>query len=410
MFVEIAGALFLAGAVCLIGNLYMLRCEREQLMKFLKDQFSNGNLCAFVHNGCRIVYRLAQPRSGNPTDLPPVCIPGGLAATMATLGKLEVELVQLGFTVLSFDRAGVGFSGKSDSSPSVEECVAELHAVMKTALPNCRKWILVGPSMGSIVAQSFIGRHPDMVSGFVNVDGLPHAFHTRREKFMRAASAYRFMGVAAYIGVMRGVVWHLSRHLLCQFTTEQYPLWVVKSQMNQPAFWAHVAVEMPLMLDLAKDVSERWAPLSVESLSSTLREMLVRVPPAQNGSFDEGFWSPLPVSKFDLPWLSTDAASEVVSQFQRLGSHSSFYLNWQNLAVRVLSARNFDYPGGESFYDAEMKTLIAAEHVLHAILAKPGSVRYVMPHIGHDRLFLQSRCIAQCVLEVWEQTEAAGGG
>lgn len=46
---------------------------------------------------------------GTTTDSPaprhfPVCIPNGLAATMATIGSLHEKLVAQGFTVLSYDR------------------------------------------------------------------------------------------------------------------------------------------------------------------------------------------------------------------------------------------------------------------------------------------------------------------
>jgi hypothetical protein len=52
-----------------------------------------------------------------------------------------------------------------------------------------------------------------------------------------------------------------------------------------------------------------------------------------------------------------------------------------------MSARDFSFPGGgdTSFYDAEMKMWIAAEHNLHALLA--GGRRVAFPRLHHGSLF-----------------------
>jgi hypothetical protein len=101
---------------------------------------------------------------------------------------------------------------------------------------------------------------------------------------------------------------------------------------------------------------------------------------------------------------------------------------WRTLPVKVLSARAFDYAGGSSFYDEEMKWMIAAEHSMHALLGLTEtnynvsdssslrvpslSARYVMPTVGHDQLFLETECIAQCTAEVgnairWKEKSVA---
>jgi hypothetical protein len=64
-----------------------------------------------------------------------------------------------------------------------------------------------------------------------------------------------------------------------------------------------------------------------------------------------------------------------------------------------MSARSYDYPGGKSFYDVDMKRFAAAEHTMHALLAENGA-RYVFPTVGHDKLFLQVDAIVQSVVEI----------
>ena len=57
-----------------------------------------------------------------------------------------------------------------------------------------------------------------------------------------------------------------------------------------------------------------------------------------------------------------------------------------------------------------MKRMIAAEHAMHAVLARDGA-RDVLPQVGHDKVFLQVPLIASLVDEVnksaalWEATK-----
>jgi alpha-beta hydrolase superfamily lysophospholipase len=110
----------------------------------------------------------------------PVCIPNGLGATLVTISALHERLAALGFSVLSYDRAGVGMS---DARPraghaGAAEVVADMKAVMDAVtLPDgvSPRWLLVGPSMGSIVAQCFIAAHPACVAGFLNSASLARA-------------------------------------------------------------------------------------------------------------------------------------------------------------------------------------------------------------------------------------------
>jgi pimeloyl-ACP methyl ester carboxylesterase len=44
------------------------------------------------------------------------------------------------------------------------------------------KWISVGGSMGANVTNAFIAIYPGKLAGFVNLDGLPHAFLTYSAK------------------------------------------------------------------------------------------------------------------------------------------------------------------------------------------------------------------------------------
>jgi hypothetical protein len=108
-----------------------------------------------------------------PSKYPPVCIPNGLGATAVLISQMQEKLVEQGFAVLSFDRLGVGMSDPnlSKENPTAVDVVKEMDFVMEAVKPG-KKWILLGPSMGSIVAQCYISMFSEKVVGFLNMDGL----------------------------------------------------------------------------------------------------------------------------------------------------------------------------------------------------------------------------------------------
>ena len=74
--------------------------------------------------------------------------------------------------------------------PTVEELVADMDYIMSQFLAADQKWVLLGPSMGSIVAQSYMWRHPEKVVGLLNMDGFPHGFCDKRAKFVDQAGMH----------------------------------------------------------------------------------------------------------------------------------------------------------------------------------------------------------------------------
>lgn len=88
------------------------------------------------------------------------------------------------------------------------------------------------------------------------------------------------------------------------------------------------------------------------------------------------------------------------------------WLVWQRLAVRVLSARSYDFGVASPWYDPEMQTLAGAEHSLHALLpgGEGAGARVVFPRRSHAKMFfgLQHFVVEQ-VEEVAARTMAAGG-
>ena len=168
-----------AGAVCFallavctltgVGPLILAICRRADARLLASALEPAPVACVRLQdvNGRRLAVRWSPAAGG---ALPPVCIPNGLGATLVTISKLHERLHALGFPVLSYDRVGVGMSEPRrgpGSHAGAEETVADMHAVMEQCAPGAR-WLLVGPSMGSIVAQCYLAKHPASVAGFLN--------------------------------------------------------------------------------------------------------------------------------------------------------------------------------------------------------------------------------------------------
>eukprot|EP00759_Apiculatamorpha_spiralis_P051962 PhF_6_TR5561/c0_g1_i1/m.7951 len=234
-----------------------------------------------------------------------IVIPNGLAATMATIGAIHSALVAQGYDVLSYDREGVGLSCWNNTVPSqkatAEDCIQDLYDIMQSVNPGCTDWIMVGPSMGSIVAQCFLMKFGSMVKGFVNVDGLPHSFYLVRDKFEKAGKFYKVASVMCYAGFLRPFLL-FARKLFALIATHDFPVTILAAQMNLPQFWSSTGREMYLMMDLAKYASNGWGEIACHALPVTIAETLANTRPEANGRYDVGTasWVQLPRSAAEV--------------------------------------------------------------------------------------------------------------
>ncbi len=397
-------ALFVVIGLQLVAAL--LRFRDRQLMRETKDRLVRSGQLRFVstRHGHKLAVRYTMPRKDHPCPRKyPVVIPNGLAATLATIGAIQDALVKEGFSVLSYDRLGVGLSdeNKTGKVPTVEEVNDDLYEVMCSVAPATQKWILFGPSMGSIAGQCFLGAHSDMVVAFMNLDGLAHPFHHLRKGFLRFGMMYKFNSYVAYTGMMRPMLFFM-RSFLKKFESSMFSVDFISAQMNSPEFYYNVGIEMVLMMDQAKRASDLWGPVSLDRLDDATIVTLASVRPTQNGLYAGGVWTPLPRSRHELgtDWALTADVAALKSELLAKAT-SPLAVFWQSLVVRSMSSRFYDYPGGKSFMKDEFKMKAAAEHAMLTLLAKNG-VRYTFPTIGHNKLFLEVECAVKCVVEIDE--------
>jgi hypothetical protein len=248
--------------------------------------------------------------------------------------------------------------------------------------------------------------HPEKVAGFLNMDGFAAPFSAKGDKFSSASRMYKVFAALSSLGVIRPFLALFGAGLFSKFATETFPVAAISAQMNQRRFWLNTSLEFKLMISLAEMATKSgWGGLDILRMSEDDVESLARARPACNGDLVDGVWteSALGRSKAELgaSWLEQDPRWEGLASKARQPGVSPLGAVLANIPTRVMSARDYNYFGGDSFYDLEMKKWAAAEHSLHAIVARNGR-RYVFPALSHQNIFLNTAAIVQCMKEIDE--------
>src|SRR5579884_1554423 len=129
-------------------------------------------------NGLRL--HLLEAGEGEPT----VILESGIAATILNWRAVQSRVAQ--FTrVVSYDRAGLGFSGGARTARTPSNIVEELrYALSRAGIPP--PYVLVGHSFGGLVMRWFALRYPQEVGALILIDALrpedwtPLSDHQRR--------------------------------------------------------------------------------------------------------------------------------------------------------------------------------------------------------------------------------------
>jgi pimeloyl-ACP methyl ester carboxylesterase len=137
--------------------------------------------------------------AGSPT----VILESGLAASSLSWRIVQEEIAK--FTrVISYDRAGLGWSDPAPAQPTLARLVSDLHGLLRTVPPP---YILVAHSFGSAVVSAYSRRFGDNIRGLALVDPLrPEDWSPlpddRRRMLARAVRLSRRGATLARLGVV----------------------------------------------------------------------------------------------------------------------------------------------------------------------------------------------------------------
>lgn len=136
-------------------------------------------------NDKKIYYTVAKPSSVATSFTTLLCI-HGLGSTNSFYAPLTPHLTTLGFTVVAIDSHGAGLSpytGKSNSTTSIADDAWAVLESLKEEVPQ--DVVVLGHSMGGIVASELALKHGERVKGVVLIGpvnpnpGAAEAFEKR---------------------------------------------------------------------------------------------------------------------------------------------------------------------------------------------------------------------------------------
>jgi len=137
---------------------------------------------------------------------PTVVMEAGLMSTLLSWSGLERELAR-SFRVVSYDRAGLGWSDLGPMPRTADRIVTELHTLLERAqIPP--PYVLVGHSFGGLTMPLFAARFPEEVAGMVLVDPVvpaewnPPSPHDRQLSRI-GAKVCRRAALLARLGIIR---------------------------------------------------------------------------------------------------------------------------------------------------------------------------------------------------------------
>jgi pimeloyl-ACP methyl ester carboxylesterase len=210
---------------------------------------------------------------------------------MVTISILHEALVAEGYSVLSFDRLGVGFSDPNVNNivPSAEDVVNEMNFILNAVFPSAEspQWILIGPSMGSIVSQCYMAAYPERVRGFVNVDGLPYPFQRFESSFLKASTIYKLDAHLIWTGLFRPFIGPFLRTPSMQWlSSAAFPIEYAIAQMNQRDFYHNLALEMVTMMRCCDYSVPRWGRYNLLAMTQSEVEKISEAEPFENLEID----------------------------------------------------------------------------------------------------------------------------
>jgi pimeloyl-ACP methyl ester carboxylesterase len=180
-------------------------------------------------------HRLHLNVMGQPTAGPTVVLEAGMASMSANWAWVRDELARDG-RVVSYDRAGLGWSDDGHQPMDAATSAASLHAALGAAAV-APPYVLAGHSYGGLVTRMFADRYPDEVAGVVLVDAshpdqwanIPASRNGRT-----VAAGNRVTALLARCGMLR--LFHAERPFIAGLPPREYA--EMRAYLARPQGWS----------------------------------------------------------------------------------------------------------------------------------------------------------------------------
>ena len=284
-------------------------------------------------------YRIHLYNTG--TGGPTVILDAGLGGISSSWGLVQPEISK--FTrVVSYDRAGTGWSDESPYPRTSEQMVQELHTLLHAAkIPG--PYIFVGHSLGGVNAQLFAATFPAEVLGLVLVDS-GHEAQERRLPPIPIGGCMKFLQkptviqMASTLGILR-----LFSNLYMQIVVPSMPqpLWNIHRVLcTTPKYWRTVFLEEGCLLLSLKQLEG----VNLSTFANKPCIVITSGAPPDLSPDLEKYWQ-----EFHAVWK--DLQKELVAKFpnsrQMVAEKSDHMIPWNQPELIVQAARELGCPNEE---------------------------------------------------------------
>jgi pimeloyl-ACP methyl ester carboxylesterase len=181
---------------------------------------------------------------------PTIVLEAGLMSTMLSWSEIQRALAQ-SYRVVSYDRAGLGWSALGPMPRRADGMVEELHTLLeRAAIPP--PYVLVGHSFGGLMMPLFAARYPQQTAGMVLVDPVVPAewnppSEQDRQRVEIGSTVSRRAALLCRIGIIRFVVFLLTSGAtklasrLLRLISREAP--AESGSVSSPWFWNLPAAE-----------------------------------------------------------------------------------------------------------------------------------------------------------------------
>ena len=297
-----------------------------------------------VDLGTHRLHLLESGRGG-----PTILLEAGLMSTVLSWSELHRALAA-SFRVVSYDRAGLGWSDLGPMPRTADRIVDELHTLLqRAAIPP--PYVLVGHSFGGLTMPLFAARFPEEVAGMVLVDPVapaewnPPSEHDlkltrigakvcRRAAFLARFGLIRFVAFLLTTGV-KTVAAHLvrliSRGSPAESGTVSSP-WFAALPANEKAMASVFWIQPKFALTIASQLENLPASAASVGRSENVRDKPVvilsaRTAPERRRAEHAAIAARLPQGEHVLAgnsnhWIMQEDPELVIRAIEKVASYS----------------------------------------------------------------------------------------
>ncbi len=200
-------------------------------------------------------HRLHVDVTGEPTSTPTVILEAGIGSFSSNWAWVRDELASNG-RVVSYDRAGLGWSDRGSGSLDAGTAAEELHSALQRAEIG-PPYLLAGHSYGGLVTRMFTDQYRDEVAGMVLVDSShpdQWAQITASRGGRTVAFGNRITASLARLGLFR--LFHMERSFIAGLPPREYA--EMRAYLARPQGWS-----------VAADALIAWNRLSRHQVNAT---------------------------------------------------------------------------------------------------------------------------------------------